>query len=55
MNSAQAKSLRKQINLLSAELDDAVNGPVVGPQESLAMLRNRKARIIELERQLTEG
>ena len=55
MTNQQAKELRNQINLLAAELDDAINGPDNGPKESLAMLKNRKARIQELERQLTEG
>ena len=49
MTTTRATSLRKQINLLAAELRDAEQ------TETKAMLRNRKLRIRELERQLTEG
>ncbi len=49
MTNNQAKRLRDQINLLAADLREAEG------RESRAEIRNRKLRIRELERQLTEG
>lgn len=49
MTTRRANDLRKQINALAEEYRAAE------PTETRAELRNRKARIIELERQLTEG
>ncbi len=49
MTTQQATSLRKQIDTLAAELRTAET------TETRAEIRNRKARIIELERQLTEA
>lgn len=49
MSNAAAKSLRNQINLLASELRAAE------ATETRAEIRNRKLRILELERQLTEG
>jgi hypothetical protein len=49
MTTREANSLRNQINQLAAELR------IAEQIESRAEIRNRKARIIELERQLTEA
>jgi hypothetical protein len=49
MTTRQARSLRDQINLLAADLRKAEK------TETRAELRNRKLRIIALEKQLTEG
>jgi hypothetical protein len=50
MSNAAAKSLRKQINLLAADLRKAE-----AQGETKTELKNRKLRIRDLERQLTEG
>ncbi len=50
MSNAAAKNLRSQINLLAADLRKAE-----AQGEGKAEIRNRKLRIQELERQLTEG
>lgn len=49
MSNAAAQSLRSQINILAADLRSAE------ATETRAAIRNRKLRILELERQLTEG
>ncbi len=49
MTTTRANELRNQINLLAEELRKAE------PVETRAELRNRKLRIIALEKELTDG
>lgn len=49
MTTTQANALRKQINLLAAEM------AATAATETKAAQRCRYLRILELERQLTEG